>query len=223
MAKEETPRVTLVIPARNEEKYISKCLDSVLKQEFQNFETIVVDNGSTDQTAKIVRGYAKDGIKYVYEAEPGLPKARQVGLENAKGDILVNVDADCTIPPNYIGTIAKYFIDNPSVVGLSNPFYFHDGSIGLRGFVKLFFGVFNILSRLKIFRFLFGGSFAVRKSVLNRAGGFNTSIKFWGEDADLSRRIVQEGEIRFLPKLVVWTSARRFNRFGFFKTSYKLT
>ena len=64
----ENPKVSIILPARNEEKFIGKCLDSLLDQEYQNYEIIAIDDSSEDSTGKIIQDYAKKNSKIIHVA-----------------------------------------------------------------------------------------------------------------------------------------------------------
>lgn len=89
----EHPIVSVIIPAFNCGKYISRALESVLTQTFKSFECIVVDDGSTDNTADIVRGFS-DRVKYVYQENSGASSARNKGISLSKGEYIAFLDAD---------------------------------------------------------------------------------------------------------------------------------
>ncbi|SMC50185.1 Glycosyltransferase involved in cell wall bisynthesis [Desulfocicer vacuolatum DSM 3385] len=85
--------VSVVIPTYNSGKYLVKALDSVFSQTFENYEIIVVDDGSTDNTRQIVQGYGKR-VRYFYQAQSGPSHARNFGIRNAKGNLIAFLDAD---------------------------------------------------------------------------------------------------------------------------------
>ncbi len=95
---EKEPLVSVVIPAYNEEKLIGKTLETIKQQTYKKLEIIVVDNNSTDNTAKICREYDVTVIK---EERKGVGYARQKGCMAAKGDIIVMSDADIIAPPDW--------------------------------------------------------------------------------------------------------------------------
>lgn len=102
--------VSIIIPAYNIERYIGRCIDSILCQIYTNFEIIVVDNNSKDRTAYIVKKYCeKDSrVKYLKCIEPGVCNARNMGLDNISGEWFCFIDADDWIEPDYL----KVLIDN---------------------------------------------------------------------------------------------------------------
>lgn len=92
----ESPKVSIIIPVYNVEKYLNQCLDSILAQTFKDFEIILVDDGSTDGSDKICDDYANDYsfIKVYHKKNGGLSSARNYGLERANGEWIVFIDSD---------------------------------------------------------------------------------------------------------------------------------
>ena len=90
-------KVSILIPSYNAARYLSQAVDSALNQTFQDFEIIIIDDGSTDNTREIVERYLKqepDKIRYIYQDNQGLACARNTGIKAAKGDYLALLDAD---------------------------------------------------------------------------------------------------------------------------------
>lgn len=96
-----TPRLSVVVPVYNVEPYVAECLDSLLAQEFQDFEVIAVDDGSTDGSAAVVERYLRGNpkISLVHTGNHGLGAARNHGVRLARGELLAFVDSDDTLPP----------------------------------------------------------------------------------------------------------------------------
>ena len=69
-----TPKVSIILPARNEEKYLSKCLDSLIEQDYQNYEIVVIDDSSEDNTGKIIEEYAKKNSKIIHVSANSKPE-----------------------------------------------------------------------------------------------------------------------------------------------------
>ncbi len=217
------PKISVIIPAHNEENYIESCIKSVKSQSFKNYEIIVVDNGSNDNTSKIA---ANLGVKVVFEPTIGLTMAREKGRKVARGELLVYIDADTIIPPSYLSRIFMFFVSRKDVVAASNPFLFYDGDWRINTFTKIFFRNFlpiynSILKIVNCPKIILGGNFAVRAKNLENIGGFNKNIKFYGEDTDISKRISKEGNIAFINDLYTFTSARRYNQEGIIVTLFK--
>lgn len=105
------PRLTtVIIPARNEEAFISACLDSVLSQTEQNLEVLVIDGASKDRTAEIVKDYQQRDarVRLLDNPDAITPKALNVGLASARGRWLVRVDAHAAVPPDYVANTVRH-------------------------------------------------------------------------------------------------------------------
>lgn len=100
-------KVSVIIPAYNVECFIEQCVDSLLAQSFDDFDLILVDDGSTDRTGVICDEYTKKDVrvKVVHQENTGLPTARKVGLENAQGEYVLFVDADDWVDPNHLESL----------------------------------------------------------------------------------------------------------------------
>ena len=95
--------ISVIIPVYNGEKYISECIESVLKQTFRDFEIIVINDGSTDNTAEICRKFKN--IRYFYQENKGVSKAREKGLQVSKGEYITFIDSDDTIKSDFLETM----------------------------------------------------------------------------------------------------------------------
>jgi glycosyltransferase involved in cell wall biosynthesis len=110
-------KVSVIIPAYNEEKYIRKCLDSLLTQTYKDVEIIVIDDGSTDKTLKILRDYEKkyENVKILTQKHKGPGEARNLGAKEAKGEILALVDADMEFDERYIEKLIEPIIEGKTI------------------------------------------------------------------------------------------------------------
>lgn len=101
---ETTPKVSILIPCYNSERFIAETLDSCIEQTYNNIEIIVVDDGSTDHSLAIVRDYkSKDGrVKVISQPNAGACKARNSALEHSTGEYIMFLDADNVISTNKI-------------------------------------------------------------------------------------------------------------------------
>jgi peptidoglycan/xylan/chitin deacetylase (PgdA/CDA1 family)/GT2 family glycosyltransferase len=209
--------VSVVIPAYNEENYLLSCLESIKKQDYAGaYEVIVVDNASTDNTAKIARDW---GANVVYESKRSPAAARQKGAEVATGKIIAFIDADTRAPTHWLSTIVWRFLCEPETVVISGPYAYCDAGKFTR--ITSYIGNFISIIIDQLFRKAFdkggtiwGCNFAVRRSAFWEVGGFDTSIKFYGEEYELSLRLKRAGKGGIMPRLFVLTSARRLKRIG---------
>jgi len=127
MGKFKKPDISIIVPVFNVEKYLKKCLDSIINQAFQNFELILVDDGSTDNSGKICDEYKiKDKrVKVIHQENKGLSAARNAGIENATGNYIGFVDGDDYISYNMYEFLHNCLIENNAdiaVCGLYNCF-----------------------------------------------------------------------------------------------------
>ena len=101
--------ISIIVPVYNGEIFIEKCLAAIREQTYTDYEIIIVENGSTDNTLNILEGYKGDPkIKIISSSVKGLGNACNVGLENARGDYITFIDVDDYIYPNYLEELAKY-------------------------------------------------------------------------------------------------------------------
>ncbi len=111
-------KASLIIPVFNAERFLPECIDSILAQSFQDFELILLDDGSKDNSGRICDEYAtKDSrIQVLHQPNGGVTVARSNGVNNAKGDWIVFVDADDTIPVNALQTLMENTDDSTDIV-----------------------------------------------------------------------------------------------------------
>lgn len=96
--------VSIIVPVYNVEKYLKKCVDSIINQTYKNLEIVLVDDGSTDNSRNICDEYAKKDsrIKVIHKQNGGLSDARNVGIDNSKGKYITFIDSDDTIENDYV-------------------------------------------------------------------------------------------------------------------------
>lgn len=99
--------ISVVVPIYNVEKYLNKCVDSLLNQDYSNLEIILVDDGSTDSSGKIVDEYKEKNknIKVIHKENGGLSSARNAGLKEAIGQYIIFIDSDDWIDTKMISTL----------------------------------------------------------------------------------------------------------------------
>lgn len=115
MTNNTLPKVSIIVPAYNNGEYIGEALDSVIAQTYPHWECIVVDDGSTDNTRKIVADYyQKDSrITYLYQENSGPSVARNNGIANTSGEFILPLDADDKIADTYIEKAVNHFLKHP--------------------------------------------------------------------------------------------------------------
>ena len=201
-------KVSVVIPAYNEEKYIKKCLVSVTNQVVPADEIVVVNNNSTDKTVAIAKKFE---VKIINEKKQGMTPARNKGFNEAKYEIIARCDADCIVPPDWIKIIKDNF-EKRKIDALSGPVFFYDSK-----FLKktstipshLALESLKILSKGK--RHLVGPNMSLTKKIWNKVKSHVTvDDSKVHEDMDLSLNIAKiGGKTEYDPDLIVGISARR--------------
>ncbi|MFH0804090.1 MAG: glycosyltransferase family 2 protein [Candidatus Zambryskibacteria bacterium] len=221
-------KISFVVPAYNEEKNIKKCLDSILLEIErsglgQESEIVVVNNASTDKTGEILSSIR--GIKVVDEPKKGLVWARRAGLLNSCGELVANVDSDTLMPKGWLKKVVSEFDKNSKLLALSGPFIYYDLSFWSNLAVKIWYIIGFLLNMINnllgISSMLQGGNFIVRRSALEKIGGYDTSIEFYGEDTDIARRVRKIGKVKWTFSLPMYTSGRRIKGEGFVNVAFK--
>ena len=208
-------KISVIIPAYNEEESLDKTLDAILASNYPNFEVIVVDNASTDKTSEIAKS---KGVKVIYEERKGTMWACEAGRKVAQGEIIARLDADCLPEKGWLSKGARWFADK-KVSAVSGPYDFFDSptifryfALGIQKYVYVPIDFF--LSALRIGGITIGGNTFMRASALEKINGFDTSITFYGDDTDVAKRLSATGKIIFDGSLILKSSARRFKSEG---------
>lgn len=211
-------KISVVVPAHNEEESLPATLSALLAQDYPDFEIIVVDNASSDRTSEVARAFP---VKVVREEKKGLLHARERGRVEATGDIIVQIDADCLPDAQWLSRGSRRFSDS-RVAAVAGPYYYHDGGFLFRGTSLMaqryvYRGINYLIQAIGTGAVLIGGNSFIRADVLHKMGGYDTSIIFYGEDTDTARKVAKHGKIIFDPNLIQKTSARRFKAEGSLK------
>ncbi|MDD4319861.1 MAG: glycosyltransferase [Candidatus Peribacteraceae bacterium] len=209
--------VSIVIPAHNEEKWVQRCVASIrAAAQPPSLQIIVADNASTDRTAETAR--AAGATLVVHEPRKGTNFARQRGWKEAHGDIVAFIDADEEMPPHWFTAVLEAFARHPDAVAVTGPCRCDDLPPWKRWQIRLW-NTSARVSHMFTGASLMGGNFAVRRTALEKAGGFDTSLVFFGDDVDTARRLRKHGKILYLPSLCIRTSGRRWAAQGFVHTA----
>lgn len=112
--------ISIIIPVYNVEKYIEQCLDSIKKQSYQNFEVIIVNDGSQDNTESICKKIAQSDARFKYFSKEngGVSSARNFGLDNANGHYITFIDGDDWVDPNHLEILIKSITENNSDIAI---------------------------------------------------------------------------------------------------------
>jgi glycosyltransferase involved in cell wall biosynthesis/exopolysaccharide biosynthesis predicted pyruvyltransferase EpsI len=194
------PRVSVIIPAYHHAAFIGEAIDSVLAQTYRDFEIVVVNDGSPDETEEVLRPYIESGkIRYLWQENQGAAAARNRGVEVAEGELLAFLDDDDQWLPDKLEwqvacleeSDALMVVGTSLLQGASNKPSWRSRP-----------QAYDVLSLENFFKGNPVGSpgqALIRKADLVRAGGFDVAI--WGaDDLDLWIRLSQLGEIRRYPR-----------------------
>ena len=224
-------KVSVLIPVFNEEKYIIRTLQAILAQDYPNYEVIIVNNGSTDGTAEIIREFLNNlipvnkTVTFTFEGREGTNYARECARKLATGSIIAQLDADCVPDKNWISIGVRHLKYN-KIVAVTGPYYYYDGPFFMRTIALISqsfsYPIINTIVQLtKRGGIIIGGNAFIKADILAQAGGYNTDFTFYGDDVDIAQRISAFGWIAYSNNLVLNTSSRRYSALGFWKVNKK--
>jgi len=201
----EVPAVSVVIPLHNKGPYIARALNSVLAQTFQDFEVIVVDDGSTDDGAEVVRGFDDPRIRLIQQENQGVSAARNRGIEAARAELVAFLDADDEWMAGFLETIMRLRTLYPEAGLYGTAYEVHfPGSIVQRVYTKdkgerLLSSYFGALVDFgtNIFN---SSSFAAPTEILIREGGYPLGVK-WNEDGTLWGKVALRFPVAYSPEI----------------------
>lgn len=202
-------KISVVIPAHNEERYLGKTLGSLREQNFLDYETIIVCNGCTDETEEVAQGFVNQKTKILSMEEANVSGARNLGAREAVGEILLFLDADTWLEQNSLKVIAERFGKEQGVgTTLSKP----DSS---KMKYRLALGFKNLYNRIGLYQGC-SGTLVCRKGDFQVVGGYE-EIKV-KEQRKLILKLKRFGSYVVLPTKAV-TSMRRFKDWGLMKAT----
>jgi GT2 family glycosyltransferase len=185
-------RLSIIIPVHNAEGLLGRCLESVTRSAFPDYECIVVDDASTDQSRSIASPYGATLIPL--DRNGGPAGARNRGAEQARGEILLFLDADVCVHTETLGQIDAHFRQHPSVDAVIGSYDDTPADPGfLSQYKNLFHHFVHHTSRTQAWTF-WGGCGAIRRDVFLAAGGFDESYtRPCVEDIELGLRLRAQG------------------------------
>jgi glycosyltransferase involved in cell wall biosynthesis len=199
-----TRSASIIIPTFNGASRIGNCLDSLVKQTAgRNVEILVVDDGSTDNTANVVRGYSS--VRLIPQANAGPASARNRGALEAQGKILLFTDDDCVPMPDWLKAMLGPFKD-PDVVGAKGVYRTHQKSLAAR-FVQIEYeDKYRLMAGLSSIDFIDTYSAGFRRDRFLEMTGYDTSFPVaCAEDIELSYRMSARGwKMKFVHAAIVF-------------------
>ena len=184
------PIFSIIIPCYQQAKYLSECIHSLSSQTFSDFEILLIDDGSPDNTRDVAQKLAlnESRLKYLYKENGGLSSARNFGITNAKGEYLVFLDSDDSLNPDYLKASYAKLSDKADMT-ISGYSFFNDS--------RSIYHTVLLNENLSFKDIILGNicpahSIAIKKSLLNKVGVFDETLKS-AEDWDLWIRLYKAG------------------------------
>jgi len=203
--------VSMIMTVYNGEKFLKEAVDSTLAQTYENIEIILVNNGSTDSTKKILDDIKDKRVKIIHlERNKGIAKALNIGIKEAQGSWIAIQDADDNSYPTRIEEQVKYIIKHPGLVGVGTFIECISGGSSisqehLKG-VEQYRNA--VVSKEQVRDMIFWGCPLTHSSVMfskdayNKVGGYSTDYKI-ASDYDLWLKLLEKGEMENVPKVLL--------------------
>lgn len=190
--------ISIIIPCFNAKKHIKRCFDSILRSKFPSFEVIVVDDGSTDSSVKLVKELTSSRVKLIENKKNlGPARARNIGAKKSQGRYLLFLDVDTEIKKDCLKAIVNKFEEDKKIGAIQ-------ANLDTAGHFLSYFGFPYEIKAEKKEKLIFGASTAgmgIRKKLFEKIKGFDEDYLIYGEDTDLSWRIWLTGyQVLYLPQ-----------------------
>lgn len=205
-------RVSVIIPVKDDEELLERCLRALSLQTVPPHEIVVVDNGSETSPEATASRW---GARCIVESAPGIPAASAAGFDAARERIIARLDADSIPDTDWCARIVDAFEADPALVAITGPGVFPSLSPVMSRiidviYMRAYFGVFSrVIGRVPVF----GSNFAMSADAWRQARtAFHRDDPEVHDDLDLSFHLPRTGPVRFDPRLTVGISARPFAR-----------
>lgn len=211
------PKVSIIIPAYNVENYIGEAIQSVLKQTYQDFELLVVNDGSTDRTLDVIDTYTDRRIRVINQVNSGVSVARNVGIDNATGEYIAFLDGDDRYEPTFLELMTLNISGDMIYCG----YYKFDESGNLEHFAKEYVSgdilYENVAGITQVF---------VNATLIKRDALIQSKIRFipgcvYGEDTDFQYRLLCMFETSYIAQELIGYRQSRKGSATSNKNSYK--
>ena len=202
----EKPKVSIIVPARNEEELLSKCLDTLLEQDYENYEIIAIDDSSEDSTGEIIKKYAKENSKIIHVSARPKPKdwmgknwACMEGYQKATGKLLVCTDSDTKYSKNVLSLAVSHLLSlNLDALTVIPKMLCFDNWTRitlpmLSTFLHTRFSALRVNDPSKKTGYFFGSFYIIRKSVYEAIGTHEGVKHEIIEDGALGKKVKEEG------------------------------
>ena len=203
------PKVSVIIVNYNEKRLLEKCLESLFKVNYENFEVIIVDNNSTDETVEFVTKNYPSIIVIKLDSNKGYAEPNNIGAKIAKGNYLLFLNNDTVVTPNFISEMVQVLEADKKIAVCQSLLLKPDGSIDSSGdFIDNLGVVYNSKAKINEIREISsarGASMLIRDDVFKKLNGFDEQFFVSFEDVDLCWRSWILGyRVLVIPKSVVY-------------------
>ncbi len=206
-------RISVIVPSFNEEKSVAATAESLLAQDYDNYEVVLVDDGSTDKTLQIARGYEDRGLKVVHQENMGKAEALNAGIRAASGSIVLTVDADTRLSRGALKALSDRFASEPKLGALAGNVKVDKAESLLQRLQDLEYATGIGLTRkgqsmLSSVMIVPGPIAAFRREAIERVSYF--SPETFAEDFDITLAILKEGyRVQYEDRAIAYTLAPR--------------
>lgn len=188
-------KISVIVLTKNSQKYIRLCIESILKQTYPDFEVIVIDAQSKDETISILEGYKnKTNLPFKIEGVPpntSIGKARQIGLEKSNGEILAFIDSDVELPhENWLKNMAEPLRDE-TVAGVQTLAKCRDDDPPILKKIHSSFEYKNTVIDINHYEIVGTSHLLIRKALIEKVGGIRDICS--SEDLEVTKKIMQSG------------------------------
>jgi glycosyltransferase involved in cell wall biosynthesis len=216
------PELSVIVCTYNRSEYLPDLLESIKKQDFNRdrFELIIIDNNSTDPTSTISKDFINRSpdlnARYYLETNSGLSFARNRGIKESKGEVLVFVDDDAVAVPDYLLSIAEYFKSHSNIAaggGKILPRYENEPPDWMTPFLLPVVSALDMGDKIRYFpakKYPIGANMFFRREVFDKVGMFNPNLGrkgkklLGGEEKDMFLRMGSSQKIVYLPEACIF-------------------
>ncbi len=198
--------LSVIVPAYNAERTIKDCIESLLNQDYKDkYEVIVVDDGSTDDTAQIMTRYYP-AVKFIKQSNAGPAAARNRGASEANGEIILFTDSDCVPQRDWIRMMVEPFHENKDVVGVKGRYRTKQRELTARFVQMEYEDKYRYMEKEDFIDFIDTYSAGFRKEKFMEMKGYDTEFSVaCAEDVELSYRLAKRGyKMIFNPQAIVY-------------------